>query len=50
MPDGYNSLTPYMVVNDGPKSIEYCKDAFGAQESFMGTPHSDGKRLLQTGS
>ncbi len=37
MPNGYNSLIPYMVVNDGPKSIEYCKDAFGAKESFMGT-------------
>lgn len=50
MPDGYNSLTPYMVVNDGPKSIEYCKNAFGAKNRLWAHSTADGKRLLQMGS
>ena len=41
-PDGYNTITPYLVVNDGAKAIEFYKKAFGATERFrMGRP--DGK-------
>ena len=32
IPDGYHSITPYLVVNDAAKVIEFLKQAFGAQE------------------
>lgn len=30
IPDGYNSITPMLVVKDGLKAIEYYKKVFGA--------------------
>jgi PhnB protein len=42
--DGYNSITPYLVVNNGSEAIEYYKKIFGAKEhGRMMTP--DGKRI-----
>jgi len=32
IPDGYHSLTPYLVVEDAPAAIEFYKKAFGAEE------------------
>ncbi len=32
IPDGYHSITPYLVVNQGAKAIEFYKKAFGATE------------------
>lgn len=41
-PPGYHSVTPYLVVRDGARAIDFYKQAFGATEiSRMGTP--DGK-------
>ena len=34
IPDGYNSVTPYLVVDDAAKAIEFYKKAFGAEEKF----------------
>lgn len=34
IPDGYHSVTPYLIVNDGARAIEYYKRAFGATELF----------------
>lgn len=34
IPDGYHSVTPYLVVNDGAKAIDFYKQAFGAMELF----------------
>ncbi|MGB8509474.1 MAG: VOC family protein [Pyrinomonadaceae bacterium] len=34
IPEGYHSLTPYIVVNDGARAIEFYKQAFGATELF----------------
>lgn len=34
IPDGYHSVTPYLVVNGGVKALEFYKQAFGAQELF----------------
>jgi len=34
IPDGYHSVTPYLIVNGGVKAIEFYKQAFGAQELF----------------
>jgi PhnB protein len=34
IPDGYHSVTPYIIVNDGARAIEFYKQAFGATELF----------------
>jgi PhnB protein len=34
IPEGYHSLTPYLIVNDAPEAIEFYKKAFGAVELF----------------
>lgn len=42
IPDGYHSITPYLVINGAAKAIEFYKKAFGAKE-FMRMPGPDGK-------
>lgn len=32
IPEGYNSITPYLVVKDAAQAIEYYKKVFGATE------------------
>jgi PhnB protein len=32
IPEGYHSVTPYLIVNDGPAALEFYKEAFGATE------------------
>ena len=32
IPEGYHSLTPYLVVDDGARAIDFYKQAFGATE------------------
>jgi uncharacterized glyoxalase superfamily protein PhnB len=34
VPDGYHSVTPYLVVNDAGKLIEFMTQVFGAEETF----------------
>lgn len=34
IPDGYHSVTPYLIVDGGAKALEFFKQAFGAQELF----------------
>jgi PhnB protein len=34
IPDGYHSLTPYLIVDNGVKALEYYAQAFGATELF----------------
>lgn len=42
IPEGYHSVTPYLIVNDAAQAIDYYKQAFGATELFrMNGP--DGK-------
>lgn len=39
IPEGYGSITPYLVVNDAAGAIEFYKKAFGATELCrMGAP------------
>jgi PhnB protein len=39
IPSGYHSLTPYLVVNDASRAIDFYKQAFGAKETVrMGGP------------
>ncbi len=42
IPDGYHTVTPYLLATDGKKLLEFVKQAFGAEETVrMDTP--DGK-------
>lgn len=41
IPQGYHSLTPYLIVKDAARAIEFYKKAFGAKELFrMAAPNS----------
>jgi PhnB protein len=42
IPEGYHSVTPYVIVDDATRALEFYKSAFGAIEKFrMAAP--DGK-------
>jgi len=45
IPEGFNSVTPYLVFKDARKAIEFYKRAFGAQERFA-MPGPDGKGVM----
>jgi PhnB protein len=34
IPDGYSSLTPYLIIHGAKKAMEFYTKAFGAQETF----------------
>ena len=34
VPDGYHTLTPYLIVNGGARALEFYAKAFGARELF----------------
>ena len=34
IPEGFHTITPYLVVEGAPKLIQFLKQAFGAQEQF----------------
>lgn len=34
IPDGYNSVTPYLIVDDAKRAIDFYTAAFGAVEKF----------------
>jgi PhnB protein len=42
IPDGYHSVTPYLIVTGAAKAIDFYKRAFGAVE-LMRMPGPDGK-------
>lgn len=33
-PDGYHTVTPYLIVDNGAKALDFYRDAFGANELF----------------
>src|SRR5689334_15077378 len=41
IPDGYSSVTPYLIINGAAKALDYYKMAFDAQE-LMRMPGPDG--------
>ena len=43
-PDGYHSVTPYLITNDAAAAIEFYKAAFGATE-LMRLPGPGGKLM-----
>jgi uncharacterized glyoxalase superfamily protein PhnB len=34
IPDGYQTVTPYLIVDDAAELIDFTKRAFGAEETF----------------
>lgn len=42
IPDGYHTVTPYLVVNGVPSLVEFLKKAFGAEQTES-VPGADGK-------
>jgi PhnB protein len=42
IPEGYHSVTPYLIVKGGAKALEFYKKAFGAQE-LVRMPMPDGR-------
>jgi PhnB protein len=42
IPDGYHSVTSYLIVHDGAAALDYYKRAFGATE-LMRMPTPDGR-------
>jgi PhnB protein len=42
IPDGYHSITPYLIVKGGAKALEFYKQAFGAEELYR-MPQPDGR-------
>jgi uncharacterized glyoxalase superfamily protein PhnB len=43
IPEGYHTVTPYLVVHGADKTIEFLKKAFGAELSFEPMLSPDGK-------
>ena len=42
VPDGYHTVTPYLVVDGAEKIIHFMKEAFGAQATFEPMKRPDG--------
>jgi len=42
VPDGYHSVTPYLIIDGAAKAIEFYKNVFGATE-ILRLPGPDGK-------
>jgi len=43
VPEGFHTITPYLVVDGAEKIIHFMKDAFGAQVAFEPMKRPDGK-------
>jgi uncharacterized glyoxalase superfamily protein PhnB len=43
VPEGYHTVTPYLVVKGADKVVEFLKKAFGAEQSFEPMLRPDGK-------
>lgn len=51
IPDGYHTVTPYMMVEGANKLIDFLKEAFGAQEihRISNRDNSIGRVAMRTG-
>ena len=45
IPEGYHTLTPYLIIKNASEAIDFYKKAFGAEELFR-MPGPDGKTVL----
>jgi PhnB protein len=48
IPEGYHTLTPYLVVDGAEKIVRFTKEAFGAQLEHEPTMRPDGKIMHAT--
>jgi uncharacterized glyoxalase superfamily protein PhnB len=48
IPDGFHTLTPYLVVDGAEKTIAFLQNAFGAQYEHQPTKRPDGKIMHAT--
>jgi PhnB protein len=44
VPEGYHTVTPYLIVNNGARALDFYKKAFGATE-LLRFPGPDGKLM-----
>jgi PhnB protein len=44
VPEGYHTVSPYLVIRDAAKAIEFYKQAFGARERYR-MPGPDGRLM-----
>ncbi len=42
IPDGYHSITPYVIIDGAARAIEFYKQAFGAKELMRIPSPGDG--------
>lgn len=45
IPDGYHTVTPYLVIRGASEAMNFYKKAFGAKELFR-MPGPDGKKVM----
>ena len=51
IPDGYHSVTPYLIINGAGDAIEFYKKAFGATELFrMDAPRGNRSAEIKIGT
>lgn len=47
VPDGYTTVTPYLIVEDAPRVLEFLKLAFGADvTAITKLPQDDGRDVI----
>lgn len=48
VPEGYENITPHLVVKDAAKAIEFYKKVFGAKEEHRSTIPGDESRIMHS--
>ena len=48
IPDGFHTVTPYLIVDGADKAIAFMKKAFGAEHTHEPTKRPDGKVMHAT--
>jgi uncharacterized glyoxalase superfamily protein PhnB len=48
IPEGYESITPHLVVKDAAKAIEFYKKVFGVEEAYRSTIPGDESKIIHS--
>ena len=48
IPEGYENITPHLVVKDAAKAIDFYKKAFGAEEAYRSTIPGDESKVIHS--
>ena len=46
IPDGYHTVTSYLMVDDAARALDFYRDAFGAEELFRLVDRARGLDLI----